>query len=51
LGGNSCADGDVAYDFFGTTWIGAKWQFAFSGLYQLPWNFNIAAASSDTRVT
>jgi hypothetical protein len=44
LGGNSCADGDVAYDFFGTTWIGAKWQFAFSGLYQLPWNFNIAAS-------
>jgi hypothetical protein len=44
LGGNSCADGDVAYDFFGTTWIGANWQFAISGLYQLPWNFNIAAS-------
>lgn len=44
LGGNSCANNDKAYDFFGNTWINSEWQFAVSGLYQLPWNFNIAAS-------
>lgn len=44
LGGNSCANDDIAYDFFGNTWIGAKWQFALTGLYQLPWNFNISGS-------
>jgi outer membrane receptor protein involved in Fe transport len=28
---------------FGNVWIGSKWNFNFSALYQLPWNFNIAA--------
>jgi hypothetical protein len=40
--GNSCAGGDVAYDYSGLTYINAKWQFNVNGLYQLPYNFNLA---------
>jgi carboxypeptidase family protein len=43
LGGNTCAN-DVAYDFYGTTWINARWAFAVTGLYQLPWNFAISGS-------
>ena len=42
LNGNSCAGNDIAYDYFGSTYINAKWQFNVNGLYQLPYNFNIA---------
>ena len=42
--GNSCADGDIAYDYNGTTWINAKWAFNISGLYQLPWNFSVSGS-------
>jgi hypothetical protein len=42
--GNTCANGDIAWDYNGTTWINAKWAFSFTGLYQLPWNFNISAS-------
>jgi len=42
--GNSCANGDIAYDYNGNTWINAKWAFNISGLYQLPWNFNISGS-------
>jgi hypothetical protein len=40
--GNSCADGDIAYDYNGTTYINAKWSYNISGMYQLPLNFSIA---------
>src|SRR6266536_1985675 len=43
-GSNSCASGDIAYDYNGTTWINAKWAFALTGLYQLPWNFSVAGS-------
>jgi Carboxypeptidase regulatory-like domain len=42
--GNSCADGDIAYDYNGTTYINAKWSFNISGMYQLPLNFSIAGS-------
>jgi Carboxypeptidase regulatory-like domain len=48
--GNTCADGDIAYfggasnsGSFGYVFINSKWAFNINGLYQLPWNFNIAA--------
>ncbi len=44
LGGNSCASGDIAYDFYGATWINAPWAYAVSGLYQFPYNFNLSAS-------
>jgi Carboxypeptidase regulatory-like domain/TonB dependent receptor-like, beta-barrel/TonB-dependent Receptor Plug Domain len=47
--GASCAS-DIAFansgtgsGAFGNVYINSKWQFNISGLYQLPWNFNIAA--------
>jgi hypothetical protein len=42
--GSSCADGDIAYDYNGTTYINAKWAFNISGLYQLPLNFNVSGS-------
>ena len=40
--GNSCAGSDIAYDYSGLAYISAKWQFNVNGLYELPYNFNIA---------
>lgn len=42
--GNSCADGDIAYDYNGLSWINSKWAFSLTGLYQLPLNFQIAGS-------
>ncbi|HEV8232871.1 MAG TPA: carboxypeptidase regulatory-like domain-containing protein [Thermoanaerobaculia bacterium] len=42
--GNSCADGDIAYDYNGLAWINAKWAFNVSALYQLPLNFSISGS-------
>ena len=42
--GNSCANGDIAYDYNGTTFINSKWAFNISGLYQLPLNFNVSGS-------
>jgi hypothetical protein len=42
--GNSCADGDIAYDYNGLAWINAKWAFNLSGMYQLPLNFSISGS-------
>ncbi len=42
--GNSCADGDIAYDYNGSTYINAKWSFNIAGLYQLPLNFSISGS-------
>jgi len=48
--GTSCGDGDIAYfggasnsGAFGFVYINSRWQLNVNGLYQLPWNFNIAA--------
>jgi hypothetical protein len=47
--GPSCQNNSQVYQeslgsgSFGNVWIGSKWGFNVSGLYQLPWNFNIAA--------
>jgi len=40
--GNTCAN-DIGWDYAGTTYINAKWQFNVAGLYQLPLNFNVSA--------
>ncbi|MEP7131607.1 MAG: TonB-dependent receptor [Acidobacteriota bacterium] len=42
--GNTCDNNGIAYDYNGVSWINAKWQFAFSGLYQLPWNFTVSGS-------
>ena len=42
--GNSCADGDIAYDYNGNTFLNAKWAFNVSGMYQLPLSFNVSAS-------
>ena len=42
--GSSCADGDIAYDYNGTTYINSKWAFNISGLYQLPLNFSVSGS-------
>ena len=42
--GNTCANGDIAYDYNGVTWINAKYSYSVSGLYQLPWNFNVSGS-------
>ncbi len=44
LRGNTCANGDIAYDYNGTNWINAKWAFSATGMYQLPLGFNLAAS-------
>jgi hypothetical protein len=44
LRGNSCANGDIAYDYNGTNWINAKWAFSVAGLYQLPLGFTVAGS-------
>jgi hypothetical protein len=44
LYGNTCENNGIAYDYNGVAWINAKWQFAVSGLYQLPLNFTIAGS-------
>ena len=47
--GASCADGaEVWFQSKGSgnktdVYISSKWQFNVSGMYQLPWNFNVAA--------
>lgn len=47
--GPTCQDGAQLYQEslgsgnFTNVWIGSRWNFNATGLYQLPWNFNIAA--------
>jgi len=46
--GPTCGNGyvyneSVGSGSFGNVWISSKWNFNVSALYQLPWNFNLAA--------
>jgi hypothetical protein len=47
--GPTCSNGSQVYQEslgsggFTNVWIGSKWNFNVTGLYQLPWDFNVAA--------